>query len=92
MIRTQLGPILAGLYFAICVLAAAIVALSRSGQELSGLGILILGLPWSLLIVAAAAAIGASSAWIYAIGMIASCGFNGWLLWRIGNRLSLARN
>lgn len=88
MRNNSLGMVLAGGYMAICIAATAWLVFRGSGQELAGVGILILGLPWSLIVTLLAVLSGLSSAWVYAIGFLVSCGINAWLFKTIGDRIA----
>lgn len=59
--------------------------------ELAGIVIVVLGLPWSLLLTLAVLGLNSSSAWLLAIAYTVSCIVNGWLLYKLGVRLSLRR-
>lgn len=80
--RSPLGVI----YLTLCILALGIVvwaALFGHGRfELAGLIFVVLGLPWSLLVTFLVLAAKSSSAWLLAIGYLASCIVNAWLLFR----------
>ena len=57
--------------------------------ELAGIVIVALGLPWSIILTIAVLALKSSSAWLLAIAYVFSCILNGWLLYKLGNRLQL---
>ena len=92
MRNNSLGNLLAGGYVSVCVAATAWLVFRASGQELAGVVILILGLPWSLLVTMLAVMMGLSSAWVYGIGFFASCGINAWLLKWVGDRIANRRS
>src|SRR5262249_44411472 len=89
--RHSLGFIFAAAYLALCLLAVAyavrMIVLSPGKFELAGIVILALGLPWSLIFAVTASALNISSAWLLAIGLIASCIVNVWLLYKLGAKL-----
>ncbi len=86
------GLLLAGAYTILCFLAISYIVVSSTithGQfELAGMFILILGLPWSIIFAITLASFHMSSAWIAAGAMLLSCIMNGYLLYKIGSRLS----
>lgn len=100
----SLGFKFAAAYSLLCLLAVAYIVwciLLMPGKfELAGLVILALGLPWSLIFAVALSSLDRSlpwlpansSAWLAAIGLVLSCIMNGWLLYRIGNKLPWGRS
>jgi len=91
----SLSFILPAVYTLLCLLALGYIAwraLVTPGQfELAGIAIFALGLPWSLIFAFAVLAIHSSSAWLLAIACLGSCVLNGWLLYRLGQRISSHR-
>lgn len=70
----------------LCFSAVVFVLSSSPGAELSGVGIFLLGLPWTLVFTGIILAVGSSSAWLFALAFGASCLFNTWLLFRLARR------
>lgn len=86
---SRLGLIFAVLYAATCASALAYILLA--GEELAGVLILILGLPWTLVFTFAILAIGSSSAWLISGSFIVSCLLNCWLMYHLGIRFGRRR-
>jgi hypothetical protein len=95
MNRPTLGFTLAAAYALACLLAVAYAVLGgmlgAGGAELSGLLVVILGLPWSLIFTFAVLWLGSSSAWLLAASYALSCLLNGWLLYKLGARTGRRR-
>jgi hypothetical protein len=91
----SLGFIFSAIYSTLCFLAVSyivlLITLYPGRFELAGIAIFLLGLPWSLVLAITASTLNLSSAWFLAIGMIASCILNGWLLYKLGSALDSRR-
>ena len=78
-------------YLALCLLSAGLVVWSNlfggGKMELAGIGIFILGLPWSLIGTFVVSGMHSSSAWLMAIMILLSCALNGWLVFKVGSFL-----
>jgi hypothetical protein len=85
----QWHPVVIG-YALLCLAALAYILISSSvtggKMELGGVLIVILGLPWSIILVFGVIALGSSSAWLLAIVFLVSCVINGTLLYRFTAR------
>jgi ABC-type maltose transport system permease subunit len=73
-------------YAIVCLLSAVMVLVSNRA-ELAGLLFVALGLPWSIAVTGLVLSTGSSSAWGLAIGYVASCVLNAWLIDKYCNKL-----
>jgi hypothetical protein len=81
------GVMLVLAYSAVCIVAGIQVLRGTGQAELSGIGVFLLGLPWSLILTLVCAVLHLSSAWLLALGYLGSCAINGWFLYRLGARI-----
>jgi uncharacterized SAM-binding protein YcdF (DUF218 family) len=81
---SNLGVKFAATYLVLCLLAGAYVLWSPGAMELSGVLLVILALPWSLIGTAAIVSGGGSSAWLFAAAVGLGFLVNAWLLYRLG--------
>jgi hypothetical protein len=80
---SHLGAKLAAAYIALCLAAGGYVLWSPGAMELSGVLLVILGFPWSLLGVMAVVAAQGTSAVLFVAAVVVGCAINAWLLYRI---------
>jgi hypothetical protein len=83
---SHLGAKLAAGYTALCLAAGAYAFWSPGAMELSGVLLVLLGFPWSLMGVMAVVAAQGTSAVLFAGVVVVGCAINAWLLSRIGRR------
>jgi hypothetical protein len=80
--------ILAWGYLALCGAAVAYMLAqwtwNAANSELSGVALVVLGLPWTLLLPATIGTI-SSSAWLAILVVVSGCAVNAWLLSRVGS-------
>jgi len=79
-------------YIALCVAAVAFalwkMTFSAGSSELSAMGVVLLGLPWSAIVPVLMLSLKSSSAWLFLIAIPGACVLNAWLLYRYETRRS----
>jgi hypothetical protein len=84
------GAVAAGVYAVLCLAATAWalwrMVVTPAGSELAAMGVVLLGLPWSLVFALGFAQLGFSSAWLLLLALAGSCALNAWLIHRLASR------
>jgi hypothetical protein len=79
-------------YVALCVAAVAFalwrMTFTPGNSELSAIGVVVLGLPWTAALPILMLGFRSSSAWLFLIAIPGSCVLNAWLLYRYESRRS----